>query len=373
MTKHLRALTMLAAVALAACQTDRGIAGPDSRLDGLLTAQSDNSPGAVYALTNQVAGNSVAIFERAADGSLTAAGSVATGGTGTGAGLGSQGAVTLSRDGRWLLAVNAGSNDVSVFRVGPQGLSLTDRVASGGTTPISVTTYGSVVYVLNAGGAGNITGFTLDPEGGLTAIAGSTRPLSGGSVGPAQVSFSPKGDYLVVTEKATSRIDVYTVDGGGLATGPQWFASAGATPFGFAFGHGNELFVSEAAGSASSYALGASGLATISAAVATNQGAPCWLVVTKNGKFAYTANAQGGSISGFAIAPDGSITLLDANGATAIVGRGATDLALSESSQFLYQLIPGNIVALAVQADGHLSTIGSVGGLPAGTVGLAAR
>jgi 6-phosphogluconolactonase (cycloisomerase 2 family) len=187
------------------------------------------------------------------------------------------------------------------------------------------------------------------------------------------VSFSPNGNHLVVTEKATSRIDVYSVDNAGIASGPTWFASAGATPFGFFFGHRNELFVSEAAGSASSYALSGGSLTTISGAVATNQGAPCWAVVTKNGKFGYTANAQGGSISGFAIAPDGSITLLDANGATAIVGRGATDMALSENSQYLYQLIPGNIVALAVQADGHLATVGTVGGLPAGTVGLAAR
>src|SRR5437660_10571970 len=116
---------------------------------------------AVYTLTNQVAGNAVAVFNRAADGTLTAAGTIATGGTGTGAGLGSQGAVALSDDGRRLFAVNAGSNDVSVFDIGPAGPALARRPAPGGTPPISLTVHGNVLYVLNAGGNGNISGFTL--------------------------------------------------------------------------------------------------------------------------------------------------------------------------------------------------------------------
>src|ERR1043165_1941400 len=114
MTKHLRALTTLAAFAFAACNSDRAITGPDLSAGRPVAAQSDNTPGVVYTLTNQVAGNSVAVFDRAADGSRTSAGIVSTGGTGTGAGLGSQGALALSRDGQWLLAVNAGSNDISV-------------------------------------------------------------------------------------------------------------------------------------------------------------------------------------------------------------------------------------------------------------------
>ena len=163
---------------------------------------------AVYTLTNQVAGNAVAVFNRAADGTLSAAGTIATGGTGTGGSLGSQGAVALSDDGRRLFAVNAGSNDVSVFDVGPTGLSLASQTASGGTLPISLTAHGSLLYVLNAGGAGNISGFSVRATGGLTPIAGSTQPLSGTNVGPAQVSFSPDGRRLVVTEKNTNLLDV---------------------------------------------------------------------------------------------------------------------------------------------------------------------
>src|SRR2546430_2718105 len=138
MTKYLGFIA-LATAALAACEQNRGVTSPASAITTSLQAQhGDQSrdgidgPRAVYTLTNQVAGNAVAVFNRSADGTLTAAGTIATGGTGTGAGLGSQGAVALSDDGRRLFAVNAGSNDVSVFDVGPAGLSLAGRTASGG-------------------------------------------------------------------------------------------------------------------------------------------------------------------------------------------------------------------------------------------------
>src|SRR6266850_6942887 len=204
MIKQLAALA-LAAVAFAACEPNRSVTAPiQSSLSAQLDDDGDNGPRAVYTITNQVAGNAVAVFARAADGTLTPAGSFATGGTGTGAGLGSQGAVTLSDDGRLLFAVNAGSNDVSVFQVGPQELSLLSRTPSGGTLPISVTVSRNVVYVLNTGGAGNISGFTVGSTGGLTPIAGSTKSLSTAAAGPAEVSFSPDGRELVVTEKGTS-------------------------------------------------------------------------------------------------------------------------------------------------------------------------
>src|SRR5882672_4773615 len=276
MTKHF-AFLALATAALAACEQSRTITNPAAAITSSLQAQrnSDGSggsdgPGAVYTLTNQVAGNAVAVFTRGADGRLTAAGTVATGGTGTGASLGSQSAVSLSNDGRWLFAVNARSNDVSVFAVSPAGLALASRTASGGTVPISLTVHGNVLYVLNAGGSGN---------------------LSGSTVGPAEVQFSPDGSRLVVTEKSTNLLDVYAVDANGAASGPTTTASAGGTPFGFAFGLHNDLFVSEAAGSASSYVLDASGTpALVSGAVATHQGAPCWAVVTADGRFGFTGN-----------------------------------------------------------------------------------
>jgi len=372
----------LAAAALAACEQNRTVTSPGVPIESSLQAQGDvnatgglPAPSAVYALTNQVSGNAIAVFTRGADGRLTSAGSFATGGTGTGAGLGSQGAVVLSENGRFLFAVNAGSNDVSVFDVRPSGLSLASRTGSGGTLPISLTVHGNVLYVLNAGGSGNINGFTVGSSGGLTPIAGSSQSLSGPNVGPAQVSFSPDGRRLVVTEKSTNLLGVYAVDAGGAASGPATVASAGGTPFGFAFGLRNELFVSEAAGSASSYVLDPTGALTlVSGAVSTHRGAPCWAVVTNDGRFGYTGNGSG-SVSAFAIAPNGAASLIDADGGTAVVSGGVNDIALSHNSRYLYVLQTGGapaIHAFRVLADGHLTALGPVAGLPAGTRGLAA-
>ena len=376
MMKHLATLAF-AAVAFAACEPNQSVTAPiQASQSAKLDDHGDTGPRAVYTITNQVAGNAVAVFARAADGTLTPAGSFATGGTGTGAGLGSQGAVTLSDDGRLLFAVNAGSNDVSVFQVGPQELSLLSRTPSGGTLPISVTVSRNVVYVLNTGGAGNISGFTVGSTGGLTPIAGSTKSLSTAAAGPAEVSFSPDGRELVVTEKGTSLLDVYPVDKNGVAGERTSYTSAGGTPFGFAFGPRNLLFVSEAAapGSASSYAVNKEGnLQVISGAVLTHHGAPCWAVVTANGRFGFTGNGSG-SVSGFSIAPDGAIRLLGDGGA-AVIGSGVNDIALSANSRYLYVLQTGGaqaIHAFRIQDDGSLTALGPVGGLPTGTRGLAA-
>ena len=374
--KHL-AFLALAAVAFAACEPNHDATAPQASLQRVAQQGDDGGPRAVYTITNQVAGNAVAVFARAADGTLTAAGSFATGGTGTGAGLGSQGAVTLSNDGRLLFAVNAGSNDVSVFRVTPEGLSLASRAPSGGVQPISVAVSGSVVYVLNAGGAGNISGFTASNSGELTPIPGSTKSLSSATAGPAQVSFSPDGRELVVAEKNTNLLDVYPVDANGLAGERTSFASAGGTPFGFAFGLHNVLLVSEASapGSASSYTLSRGGvLQLVSGVVVTHQGAPCWAVVTNNGRFGFTGNGSG-SVSAFSIAPDGAIRLVAPNGASAVIPGGINDIALSRNSRFLYALQTGStpgIQAYRIENDGSLTALGAVAGLPAGARGLAA-
>jgi 6-phosphogluconolactonase (cycloisomerase 2 family) len=338
-------------------------------------SSSGSGPGAVYTLTNSPAGNAVIAFDRAADGTLSSQGTFATGGNGSGAGLGSQGAVTLTADGRQLLAVNAGSNSVSLFQVRPGGLELQATVASGGVLPTSVTVHGKLVYVLNAGGTGNITGFVLDHDG-LAALSGSSRPLGAGSSGPAQVAFTPDGGALVVTEKSSSTIDTYAVGADGRASAPVVSPSAGGTPFGFDFDNRGHLLVSEAAGSASSYAVSGAGATVVSGAVATHQGAPCWLVASKNGRYAYTANAASGTISGFAVGQDGSLALLDPTGATASLGATShpLDEAFSNDGQFLYNLTDGAhvISAFRVGADGSLTFAGSTA-VPVGAAGLSAQ
>src|SRR5713101_5024322 len=143
---------------------------------------ADGAAGAVYTMDNSSNGNRVRVFARAADGTLTAAGSFETGGLGTGGGLGNQGALLLSASERWLFAVNAGSDEISAFAVERRGLSLVNRVPSGGRRPISLSVHDDLLYVLNAGGAvgdhDNITGFRVGDDGHLTPVAGSTRPLS---------------------------------------------------------------------------------------------------------------------------------------------------------------------------------------------------
>ena len=335
-------------------------------------AHRDAAGGAVYALTNQASGNGVAYYSRAADGTLSLVATYATRGAGTGANLGSQGAVALSDDGKLLFAVNAGSNSISEFAVRSDGLKLVAGTDSNGATPISFAVHKNLLYVLDAGSA-SITGFRIDGEGRIAPIAGSTQPLLG--TGPAQVAFSPDGASLVVTEKTTSTIDTFRVVHGVAQPGGS-SPSAGATPFGFQFDSLGRAFVSEAAGSASSYAVDAGGAHVISGAVATHQGAPCWLVVTPNGRFAYTANAAAGTISGFAIARDGSIELLAPSGVSGSFGAGShpLDEAVSADGRYLYVLVDGHhtIGGFRVNADGSLTALGEVGTLPAGSVGLAA-
>jgi 6-phosphogluconolactonase (cycloisomerase 2 family) len=231
-----------------------------------------------------------------------------------------------------------------------------------------------VLYVLNSGGAGNVAGFRQHGES-LTPLAGSTQPLGAGSSGPAQVSFTPDGKTLVVTEKNSSTLDVYALDRQGVAGAPTVSPSAGGTPFGFDFG-GGHLLVSEAAGSASSYNVGPAGATVISGAVTTHQAAPCWLVATVDGRYAYTANAGSGSLSGFSVGPSGALTLLDASGVTASLGAGShpLDETVSTNGEFLYNLTDGlnRITGFRINGDGSLTQVDQIAGLPVGAAGIAA-
>jgi 6-phosphogluconolactonase len=341
-------------------------------------ALAKSSPRAAYTLTNAAAGNEVQVFDRARDGSLTADGAFATGGSGSGSGLGSQSALVL--DHKRLLAVNAGSDSISAFKVRRHGLKLVDTIRSGGDQPISLSVHRRRLYVLNAGGDGNIKGFKVSRRGDLSPLARSRRPLSGSATGPAQVSFDPRGRTLVVTEKDTNLIDTYKVRRSGRASGPNPQESAGMTPFGFAFDPSGHLIVSEAFGGAadqsavSSYAVEGGIIHPITASAATTETAACWIVVTKSGRFAYTTNTGSASISGYRI-DDGELSLLDADGVTGVTGPGPIDMALSHGSRFLYSLNSGDgtISGFRVGADGSLSPIGGASGLPGSATGLAAR
>jgi len=378
--KIFAAFLFMVTVFLGCEQNPESINGPVNT-DGF---QSLNKKGsniqAVYTLSNSSSGNEVILFKRSGHGTLTNAGSFSTGGLGNGAGLGSQGAVILHNN--FVFAVNAGSNEVSSLIVSTNGLSLADKKPSGGTMPISVTAYGNLLYVLNAGGTGNITGFRIGSDGTLTEIAGSTQPLSSSSSGPAQVEFSNDGNFLVVTEKAANTISTYSVGSDGIASGPVVQPSAGQTPFGFAFDKRGNIIVSEAfggdplAGAMSSYTVGAGGTGLITGPVFNTQTAPCWVVVTKNGKFAYTTNTGTSNISGYKIGNDGSLALFNDGGNTAMTGAGSSpiDMAVSNDSQYLYALSKGaNTISVFRIDNGHggLTPVETISGLPSSVVGLA--
>ena len=344
---------------------------------GSVQASSGDS-GAVYTMTNSASGNAIQVYERAADGNLTPGGAFATGGTGTGSGLGSQGAIALGRG--LLFTVNAGSNDISVFEIDGTQLNLVDQASSHGTLPISLTYHDGLLYVLNAGGSGNIAGFRVSKKGNLSFIRGSVRPLSNKGVGdaasPEEIGFSPNGRQLVVSEKGSNLIDTYDVIGG-WAIGPIVNPSAGPAPYGFGFAKENILVISEAANSAvSSYRTNVKGLKVITASLVDTQAAACWLVVTSDGRYAYAANAASGTISGYQVHHNGKLSLLRLDGIDADTGSGShpLDMGLSKGNDFLYVLTSGNsmINEFAVNPDGSLTSLGTVSS-PAGATGLAAR
>jgi len=341
------------------------------------------SSGAVYVLSNLASGNQVLVYNRSTDGSLSSGGNYPTAGNGTGAGLGSQGSVILhEKDGNsYLLAVNAGSNDITVFRVNGQSLTWVDKVASHGTLPISITAHEDISYVLNAGGSGNISGFHINPDGHLTYLENSTKPLSSGDAGPAQIQFNNAGTQLVVTEKNTNRISTYSMFGNGLTSEVITHSSVGTTPFGFGFDNHDQLIVTDAFGGAAgqsavtSYNLSGTGnLSLIDGPEGTHQTSACWLAITNNGKYCYATNTSSASITGYSI-HDGGLTLLNADGVTGATGNTPIDIALSNNSKFIYNLnsMSHSITLFKVKEDGSLDALGTVNGLPVGAVGIAAK
>lgn len=338
--------------------------------------------GAVYVLTNQSTGNAVMVYQRASDGTLSFSGTFSTGGKGAGTGadpLGSQGSLVLGRGHHFLYAANAGSNDVSVFAVDSLKLHLIGRTPSGGTMPVSVAVDGPLVYVLNAGGTPNITGFVFVPFiHWLLPLPNSTRNLPGGKgSAPAEVAFSPDGSVLMVTEKNTNKIDTFAVNDNGEASQPIANNSSGATPFGFVFTHGGFALVSEAGpGALSSYEVDERGdLGTLTTSLSDTQKAGCWVVATDDSRYAYVANTASDSISSYSVTRDGTLYLLNPTAAMTGSGTVPIDMALSDDSQFLYVRDGGTgmLSAFRVEADGSLTPVGSVGGVPAGSQGVAAR
>ena len=395
--KHLQTFTVLSFLifSMGSCQKEsKTLATEEINATNLTKNLSSNSnedaarnadSKHVYTLTNQVSGNAVMDYNRSSDGMLTFNASYATGGTGTGGGLGNQDAIILSggeddEDDNTLLAVNPGSNSISSFKINSNGLQLKSTVSSGGMRPVSIAQHNDIVYVLNAGGAGNISGFTLK-DNRLMPILNSTRPLSTTAAGAAQVAFVNDGSVLVVTEKATNKIITFTISASGNPGIMHSITSANPTPFGFATGKHGNIFVSEAAGGApgastvSSYHVSNNGvISLITGPIGANQSAACWVVITQNGKYAYTTNTASNNISTYNVnVNNGGVTLNTAIAST--TGAGPIDAALNNNSKYLYILNAGShtIGVYGVANNGGLNLVQTVSGVPIGATGLAAR
>lgn len=359
--------------------------------------------GEVFSMTNDMTGNSITRFVRSADGTLDEAGSFDTGGMGTGTpedsanGLilaNSRGEVSPTRNlegDTFLIALNGGSNSISVFRNDRDGLELVDLEDSNGDRPISITVNDGVAYVLNGGGPmcsgsfegpleQNVTGFTFDPSGNLTPIPGSSRALSGGpGSGCTQVAFDKTGDVLIVDEQQADVITTYLRDDDGTVGAGMPQQTTGNGPFGLNLTNRNQLLTTEnfgaapAQGAMSSYGIDTTtgALTPLSDSVKNGQSDTCWVVITNDGRYAYTSSfGDDGGISTYRVRPDGDLELLQSQAAT--VGGGSSDATLSRDSRFLYvkNSLQGTVTSFAVQSDGTLveldvdkdgGVIGSIG------------
>jgi 6-phosphogluconolactonase (cycloisomerase 2 family) len=367
-----------AAVAVAAFTAPAAFAATTS------AAGQGSGGGAVFALNDNTAGNAVSAYHRASDGTLTPAGSYATGGRG-GALPGSvvdhsasQGALAYDEAHGLLIAVNPGSDTISVFRVHGDRLALSQVLWSGGDFPVSVTVHGNHAYVLNALGGGSLNGYRI-AGGHLAPIPGSYRALKLGTTAksqftatPGQVAFTPDGSQLLVTTKATTNaVDVFAVHGDGrLSASPTVNSLPGDVPFAVAFDQAGHVALAEAGPSAiATFQLARGGTLTQLDAADTGQMATCWVV--RAGRYLYTSNAGSGSMSGYRTSGSGQLTALG-NTATA---AGTVDAASAAGGRFVYVQTgkAGIVDEFAVRAGGALTPIGSVtvpGG--AGGEGIAA-
>lgn len=315
--------------------------------------------GAVFVMTNAADKNEIIAFSRAANGTLKEVSKVETGGRGSGGlvdPLESQGSLVLSRDGGYLFSVNAGSGTISVFRVDGPRLSLIDVVHSGGSEPNALAQNHDLVYVLNTGGSSGVAGFKLNQNGKLTSIPNSVRFLSINTSGAASLSFSPDGRFLVVTERLTNNVDVFSVHDDGSLSSVAVNEDALPGTFAVTFAPNGAALVVEtgAAGAQNGSTISSYGILDdgsifpISAGIPTLGAATCWDTVTPDGRFVYTNNAGSSNISGFALNGNGTLTALpNTIQASNPNGSANIDLAISSDSNFLYSLNTG--IALSIR------------------------
>ena len=347
-----------------------------SLVTSALGAQTYTSkPHVVFFMTNNADHNQVAAYKSTGDDSFVETGRFETGGRGSGGGvlpLGSQGSLTLSQDHSFLFAVNAGSGELSVFRVQDASLFLVNKVPTGGAMPVSVAQRQNRVYVLNQGGSGAVVGFNMDPVGHLTQIPNSTALLSADLVAGADVSISPDGQFVVVIEQLanpgseSNNIDTFRIRPDGTLGPIVETPSPDSGAFSSAFTPNGTLIVTDQGtlvqptAGISSYNIQRDGtITTITQSVPTGGIATCWNVITPNAKFVYAVNLGTSNISGFSIASNGALTPI---GSTIVASNppnsASIDIAVSSDGRLLFNLNPasGTIGVFGIESDGTLST-----------------
>ncbi len=349
------------------------VAGPAQASTGSSSTGSSGGSGSdhgsVFVQTDGLTGNAVVAYDRWPDGSLHQAGTFATGGLGghlDGAvvdNTASQGAVALDGTRGLLYVVNAGSNNVTVFSVQGDHLRRVQLMSSHGDFPVSVSTHGSVVYVLNARSGGSIEGYRW--------IGGQLRPISHRDLHldptltpefthtPGQVAITPDGRQVVVTTKAAANtIEVFRLGGsGGVVGDPTVTAQDGKVPFAITFDpHGHLVIANAGDSSVSTFALQANGSLTVLDNALTGQAASCW--ITSDGRYLFTSNAGAATVTGFRVGSAGRLTAL---GNTTTDG-GTVDSAVASNGRYLYVETgaAGIVDEFAVGHDGSLTAVGSV-------------
>ena len=352
---------------------------------GAAFAAGSATIGHVYVNNNTAGRNTVAAFDRHADGSLTAipGSPFDAGGAGTGAPFGSAGGLQQTADGRYLLATDPASNETSVLRVKPNGgLQLVDIEDARGIQPTSIAVHGSLVYVANSGAGGsNYTAFRLNGGGHLSPIAGSTFALPD-TAAPGQVLISPDGHRLVATRvgpnAGPSFLDAFRIGSDGRLTAAPGspYPAQRIGPFGSTFSpkHGDQLFVSNAHdgagnGSVSVYDVAADGsLTAISGSpFADGQTAPCWVAISPDGNALFAVNTGTGSVSGYSVAGDGTLGLVGSTTAS-LAGLKSFDAAVSQDGRFLYVVDAGvaKVSAFAIDGTSVTEIAGSPTAIPGG-------
>jgi 6-phosphogluconolactonase (cycloisomerase 2 family) len=357
--------TLLAALSLAACgDSTSAPSAPVTPGQSIASDQREEGrdlPGAVYTLTNDVERNAVIAFRRAPDGELTPLGTFATGGRGIGGTvdpLQSQFALVLSENHRALVAVDAGSNQLSSFRVAGTGrLTLASTVSSGGVLPVSLAVHGNLLYALNAGD-NTLNAYRITDGARLVPLAESKRSLAPGANGAAAVRFTRDGRYLIVAERVSNRLEVFRVRPNGRLEAPVVTPGNGASSFGFDITARNQPIVSETQGSLTSYGLEAGGaLIPITGSISTSGTAACWVTITSDGRFAYTTNSGSNALAGFAIDARGHLAALTPGSSTGESGPGAAPIDLDHvGARLLYVLEAGTgtIGTFVIERDGSL-------------------